>query len=262
MKETIHQEDAYSRRGLMRAAGMTFAGLAAARLLPAAEISEKMNVGMLDDTDVLNFALNLEYLEAEFYTYALTGAGLPDDLTGGKGQKGETTGGRQVTFDDNVMTSIARAIMEDEWAHVKFLRTALGDKAVAKPAINLNALGLGFKNETEFLLLSRAFEDTGVSAYAGAAKLIQNKDFLQAAAQILAAEAYHGGAIRQQLIYKAIDAPALDTKDKPPALRAIFPTDKNGLSILRDAGEVGMIVRGKSASGGAFYPQGMNGAIK
>ena len=221
-----------------------------------------MKSGALTDVDVLNFALNLEYLEAEFYTYAVTGKGIPADLTDGVGQKGETRGGHEVMFDDNVLTTIAVAIMHDEWNHVKFLRTALGDKAVAKPEINLNALNLGFKNETEFILLSRAFEDTGVSAYLGAATLIKTPAFLAAAAQILAAEAYHAGAIRQQLLYKSIDAPMLDSMDKVPGMRSVFPTDMNGLATSRSADQVAMIVRGKSASGGAFYPNGMNGMIR
>jgi hypothetical protein len=246
----------------MTTLGMGVAGLAAARYLPSHSIEAALKTGAIGDVDILNFALNLEYLEAEFYTYAITGKGIPSELTGGVGKLGFTTGGHEVTFDDPVLTAMAIAIMHDEWNHVKFLRAALGDKAVAKPEINLNALGLGFKNETEFILLSRAFEDTGVSAYAGAARLISNKDYLEAAAQILAAEAYHAGAMRAQLLYKTIDAPALDTMDKVPTTRSVFPTDMNGLATKRGAGDVAMIVRGKDANGGTFYPSGMNGLIR
>jgi hypothetical protein len=251
-----------SRRGLLATLGLGMGSLAIARYLPVNEIESAMRIGAVSDVDILNFALNLEYLEAEFYTYAMTGKGLPSDLIDGVGKMGPTNGGKEVPLDDPVLTSIGIAIMHDEWNHVKFLRTALGNKAVAKPEINLNALGIGFQNETEFILLSRAFEDTGVSAYAGAAKLIKNPDYLQAAAQILASEAYHAGAIRAQLLYKTIDAKDLDATDVIPTTRSVFPTDMNGLVKIRDAGQVAIVVRGNQASGGAFYPNGMNGTIR
>ena len=54
---------------------------------------------------------------------------------------------------------VARDIANEEQMHVKLLRTALGSAAVAKPAIDLAALGIGFANVTEFLTLARAFED-------------------------------------------------------------------------------------------------------
>ena len=127
----------------------------------------------LTDVDILNFALNLEYLEAEFYTVATTGRRIEDLGIGvsGVGTLGGTVGGSVVAMDNRVM-QVARDIANEEQMHVKLLRTALGSAAVAKPAINLAALGIGFANVTEFLTLARAFEDVGVTAYNGAAPLI------------------------------------------------------------------------------------------
>jgi hypothetical protein len=78
------------------------------------------------DFDILNFALNLEYLEAQFYSFAVFNQGLPADLLSGTGTRGEATGGRAVNFTDPIVRQYAVEIAQDERAHVRFLRTALG----------------------------------------------------------------------------------------------------------------------------------------
>ena len=214
------------------------------------------------DADILTFALNLEYLEAEFYLYATTGRGLDRDDTDGKGRSGRTTGGSRVPFANAQLRRTAEEICADEVAHVRFLRTALGSAAVAKPAIKLDALKVGFGSDAEFIAVARAFEDVGVSAYRGAARLIQNKDYLDAAAGILSTEAYHAGNIRAHAIYGEYKSPKLDGKDQPPSDDNSIPTDRNGIVVGRTPAEVGLIVRGKSPSGGAFMPEGLNGKIR
>src|ERR1700730_10824669 len=177
--------DAPNRRGFLRRIGMARAAAVAAGAIGSQKAGAQ---AALTDADILNFALNLEYLEAEFYTVATTGKTIDQMGVGitGSGTQGATTGGQQVTLTNPTFptSDIANEIAFDERQHVTLIRgalTAAGATPVSKPAINLNALGFGFNGVTDFLQLARAFEDVGVTAYAGAAPLVQDKMILGAA---------------------------------------------------------------------------------
>lgn len=221
----------------------------------------------ITDIDILNFALNLEYLEAEFYTVATTGRRIQEAGIGvsGRGRPGATTGGAQVSLDERTRV-VAEAITRDEQSHVTFLRTALKGDAVAKPEINLEALGIGFRNQTEFITLARAFEDVGVSAYGGAAPLIDNSRILAAAALIALTEAQHAGVLRYLAYANNVQVTPVDEQDVPtqgsPNGRVFF-VDGNGLSIPRTADKVLAIVYGgRGRQEGGFFPAGVNGTIE
>jgi hypothetical protein len=257
----LHYKKAFARRNFIKNVGLAGAGIAAGAVIQGCGDSNPTKAQTVPETDVLNFALNLEYLEAEFYSVAVTGNTLSSSVTGGTSM---ATGGAKVTFTDSRLADIAAEILNDEILHVKFLRSALGSAAVAEPAIKLDALGIGFANQNEFLTLSRAFEDTGVSAYAGAATLLTGNN-LQAAAQILGTEAYHAGNIRLKVIEAGVTVPATDSLDVPPDEQHFFPVDANALAIKRTPSQVLAIVYASATAGttkGGFYPNGMNGNIK
>lgn len=265
--EQLEQEAALLRykRALSRRSFMERVGIASVAVVGASALngclSSKMIAAEISQADVLNFALNLEYLEAEFYLYGTTGTGLSSADTGAA--TGATTGGAMAPLTGTTL-AIMQEIAADERQHVRFLRTALGSAAVPKPAINLAALGNAFASQAAFINLARAFEDVGVSAYGGAATLLSG-DNLQAAAQILATEAYHAGNVRLQAVQQAVTQTSVDSKDQVATATNFFPTDTNGLALTRTPSQVLAIVYANTAAGtssGGFFPQGLNGAVK
>lgn len=262
------------------------------------------------DDAVLNFALNLEYLEAAFY---LAAVGRLDELPGSSDiivADSVRNSNPSENFDD-ATRQYAEEIAQDELAHVKFLDSALKDAAIERPKIDISAEGafstaataafrLAFDDDTFelptpfdpyanglfFIHGAFIFEDVGVTAYKGAARLITNKDFLEAAAGILAVEAYHSGEIRTLLYSQRetqVDAYGVDVETIVGAisgLRAalgggkdqgivvdgkanIVVTDENAIAYSRSTAEVLNIVYGNAdGMAGLFFPDGLNGEIK
>lgn len=150
------------------------------------------------DVDILNFALTLEYLEAQFYEEA-------KKRVKGSGE----------------LSSLIKLLASDEQQHVEALEGTikkLGGKPVTEPKFNFE-----YKGTPEFLKLAETFENTGVSAYNGAAPSIESKEVLGAAGSIVQVEARHAAAIAlqngQEPSPSAFDAPL----EEKQVLKAVKP---------------------------------------
>lgn len=244
------------------------------------------------DEDILNLALNLEYLEAEFYLRAAFGTGLDDKDVEGTGRPGRVLGGSIVPFATDAIRNYAEELAKDEQKHVRFLRAALGAAAVARPRIDLTnsftaaaraaqivqptATFDAFANEDNFLLAAFIFEDVGVTAYKGAISKLANPAYLEPAAGLLAVEAYHAGTIRTVLYSRgvfgpvkrlselrdSVDGPLDRDQDIGASQHAnITPTDRDGLAFSRTPAQVLSIVYLGGTDNGGFFPRGVNGPI-
>jgi rubrerythrin len=171
------------------------------------------------DMEILNYALQLEYLEMEFYdkgVAAMQDGSLPND---------------------NI--EVFKKIKQHEDAHVAFLKSALGSKAQQPLSHDYTANG-SFdpfnKNGTgkdkayaQFRIISQGFEDTGVRAYKGQAPRLMSTDLLQAALQIHSVEARHAAAVRK--LRGKVDMKTLpwiigDGKYAPKPIKGVYGADK------------------------------------
>jgi rubrerythrin len=136
-------------------------------------LSRALASGSSGDIDILNYALTLEYLEAAFYRGAAKTPGLSGEVAG-----------YVKTFGD------------EEEEHVDALRSTISDmdgKPVDAPGVDF---GDAFSSADKLIPLAITFEDTGVSAYNGAAPMVSNKDLLATAGSIVQVEARHAATIR------------------------------------------------------------------
>jgi hypothetical protein len=197
---------------------LTMGGAALAALAFGGTTKAEAQSTTTGDQDILNFALNLEYLEAQFYNLAVSGVTIdnlptPIPVAVNGGTAGTVTlkpSFAAVPFASSIVKAYAAETATEEGKHVLFLQKALGSVAVSMPDINLfdsfntlsAAAGLGntfdpFANDQNFLIGAYIFEDVGVSAYHGAAPLITDKtNVLPAAVGLHAVEAYHAGLVR------------------------------------------------------------------
>ncbi len=186
----------------------------------------RAQTGSTSVVGVLNFALTLEYLEAEFYQTGLSTNGL---LTG------------------DIRETIA-VISQHEAAHVAFLRSAItgaGGTPVTSPSFDFTAGGTFadvFSNPQTFLAVAQAFEDTGVRAYKGqAGNLLGTGDVLTAALQIHSVEARHASEIRRMRGSKGWITRSVNTT--AAAAAAVYAGENNISHLGVDATTVTTVTR-------------------
>jgi rubrerythrin len=151
------------------AAGAAYGALSATGLISSA-LAESGG----GDVDILNYALTLEFLETEFYTQAA----------------------KRVKGLSSYESDLTKELRDNEAAHVDALAATikqLGGKPVAKPTF---AFGGAFASRAAYLKTASVLEDTGVSAYNGAAPMIESVEVLAAAGGIVQVEARHAAMIR------------------------------------------------------------------
>ena len=168
VRETADRVGGATRASFLKKGALIGGGLVAGAIPVAIATSQ----GGLpsSDVEILNFALTLEHLEAEFYKEAVAEGALRGDLA-----------------------EFARVVADHEAQHVAALQKTLGEKAISKPSFD-------FKGKTsapgKFAATAVQLEDTGVSAYLGQAGRIKTPAVLLAAASILPIEARHASWIR------------------------------------------------------------------
>lgn len=193
------------------AAGLGFAKESAAQVASA-------------DVALLNYLLNLEYLQCQFYSYALFGVSMDTNLLGGPGAagfgaQGTVSGGRRMSFPTSMVERLATELRGEQERHVRYLRTLLPGDVVPQPALNIGGGQAGafttmarlagiigpadtfdpYGSETDFLLAAFLLEDVGVTAYRATASQIADPLIADGVAGMMATESQHAGAIRYQL---------------------------------------------------------------
>jgi hypothetical protein len=172
VQEAAEQVDPTTRAAFLKKAGLGGAAIVGGGALMGAIPSMASAATPASDVAILNFALTLEYLEAEFYAQAKT---------------------NQVGGSNAAVNAFVNVVAGHEAAHVAFLKKALGKKAVAKPNFDFKDT---VTNIDKFKATAQVLEDTGVQAYLGQAGKIKTKGILAAAGSVLAVEARHAAWIR------------------------------------------------------------------
>jgi hypothetical protein len=248
-----------TRRRMFTLGGAALAGLA------LAGVKSAQAQATVSDTDILNFALSLEFLGANYYSLGLNGVTIDKASpaiptgAGGKGTGGSVTlppNFAPVPFTYPVIQNLAQQLLADEIAHVTTLQSALGSAAVAMADIDYSAFTTlfnpllnpfnPFQDDAHFMLGAFVFEDVDTSAYHGAAPLISDRaNVLPPAVQIHSVEAQHAGLVRTVLI-------GADAIAQIPILGALTAVIAQQRATLSGVGDVPVATTTVTLEGGSY----------
>jgi hypothetical protein len=199
LAEVAAERRCLSRRGVLAGSLRVAAGAAATMSLAAVPGIRRLAAAqeLQTDLDVLNYALTLEHLEYAFYR---DGVGL---FTFDADSRG-------MSIDDNLA-----AIRDHEGEHVSTLVKVIADLGGTPVEEARYDFGDAYDDPTAFLLTAGALENTGVSAYDGAARFITDPELLTAAGSIVAVEARHASYLN--LLNGEVPFPSAFEMPKTPA---------------------------------------------
>jgi predicted lactoylglutathione lyase len=198
----IRFNDEGTRRNFLKWAGLIGVG---ATLVAAGRSRWASAQDDSGDVDILNYALTLEYLEADFYR----------------------RGGRVGSLSRRER-SVLEAIGEHERAHVEAITAAveeLGGKPVRKP--NFKYPGGVFANRAKYLDTGFDLQAWAVRAYHGQVTFIKSKALLGAAASIAGVESRHAAILADLTGKDPFPAPLEQPAGMGRVLEVVKPFVKN-----------------------------------
>ncbi len=185
----------FLRKGALAGGGLLVGSAMFGTFLASAEAAiSTTKRSKANDVRILNYALTLEFLEAEFYRRAVA---------------------NKAYGNSSDLERFARVVARHEAKHVSFLRQVLGSKAIKKPKFDF---GNTVKDQKMFAATAQVLEDTGVSAYLGQVTNVFQPVVLRAAGTIATVEARHAAWIR----FINGETPAPADFDRPKSEKAIL----------------------------------------
>jgi len=170
---------------------------------PATDATDEKPAASKGDIEIVNYALTLEYLEAEFYAQVIASGAVTDKK----------------------IAELAKSIGENEQEHVDALKATvekLGGTPAAKPKTKFEDVIAG--GPETILETAASVENLGAAAYLGQAGRIKDKEILAAALAIHTVEGRHAAALNT-LVGKSVvpDGPFAKPATMDEVLEAVKP---------------------------------------